>query len=128
MTSVSESVRKIILDVQKRGDTALCELAKRFDRVALRPAMLQVSPGEIKKAQARVSSSVLKSLNECAKHIGSFARHEKSRLSGSWMKVEGSVRVGQLSRPVDSVGLYILGTLSLPVNGPMSAIPAEWQA
>src|SRR5438046_1621885 len=109
MSNVSKSVRKIISDVQKRGDAALCALSKRFDKVSLRPAALIVSSVELRKAKERVSASFLKSLKECAKHIESFAKHEKDRLPGSWLKTQGFIRVGQLVRPVDSVGLYIPG-------------------
>src|SRR5207302_1003852 len=67
-----------------------------------------------------------KSLKECAKHIEAFARHEKAELLNSWMKTDGSVRVGQLVRPIDSVGLYIPGgRFPYPSTVLMSAIPAR---
>jgi len=109
MNELSTQVREIIESVQKGGDEALCRLARRFDGVSLRPKDLRVSPKELREALSMVSASFLKSLRECAKNVEAFARIEKGRLTGSWMTSRGSVRLGQLMRPVDSVGLYIPG-------------------
>jgi len=100
MSEISGAVRKIILDVRKRGDRALCDLARRYDQVVLRPRTLAVSPAEIRRAKGLVSASFLKSLKECAKNIEAFARHEKAALLDSWIKSDGSVRVGQIVRPL----------------------------
>ncbi len=126
MNTISLIVTQILSDVQKRGDTALCALAKKFDNVRLRPTDLAIRPAELEKAVSRVSPIFLKSLKECARHIESFAKDEKGRLPQSWMKTEGSVRVGQLVRSIDSVGLYIPGgRFPYPSTVLMSAIPAR---
>src|SRR5262245_41074632 len=126
MNDISGSVRKIISDVQKRGDAALCELSKRFDRISLRPSAIAVSQAEIRKAKSKISASFQKSINECAKNIEAFARQERKRITASWLKTDGSMRVGQLIRPVDSVGLYIPGgRFPYPSTVLMSAIPAR---
>ena len=126
MKSISESVCAIISAVQKRGDMALCEFAKRFEKISLRPAALAVSPAQIRQAKSRVSASFVKSMKECAKNIEFFAIQEKKHLSKSWIKTQGSVRVGQLVRPVDSVGLYIPGgRFPYPSTVLMTAIPAR---
>ncbi len=126
MNTVSDIVRTILLDIQKRGDAALCGLAKRFDKVSLRPADLVVTSAELRKARGLVSPSFLKSLKECAKNIETFARLEKSRLTQSWIQPRGSIRVGQLIRPVESVGLYIPGgRFPYPSTVLMTVIPAR---
>ncbi len=109
MKAISDIVRDILRDVERRGDKALCEQAKRFDKVTLTPVQLVVPTRELSAASRLVSPSFLKSLKECAKNIERFARLEKSRMMNSWMTSEGSIRLGQLVRPVDSVGLYIPG-------------------
>src|SRR5690242_4701529 len=126
MQRISDSVATIIRDVQKRGDRALCDMARRFDRVTLKPAQLVVLRQELKDAQKRVAPAVLKSLQECAKNIESFALLEKRELTQSWIKSTGSVRLGQWVRPVDSAGLYIPGgRFPYPSTVMMSAIPAR---
>src|SRR5258706_8301376 len=126
MITVSDIVRRTISDVQKRGDRALCEQAKRFDKVRLRPVDLRVSGADFQKAKRQVSRSFLKSLNECAKHVEEFAKIEKTHLASSWICSKGSVRLGQLVRPVDSVGLYIPGgRFPYPSTVLMTAIPAR---
>ena len=126
MSNVSEIVRGILEDVQKRGDSALCAMSKRFDKVALRPADLVVSIRRISKAPEACLPSFLKSIKECAKNIEVFAELEKKRMARSWMVSQGSIRLGQLIRPVDSVGLYIPGgRFPYPSTVLMTAIPAR---
>jgi histidinol dehydrogenase len=126
MDTSSERVRQLIRQVQQRGDQALCDMAKRFDHVVMRPSDLLVSKQELKKARRLVSGSFLKSLRECAKNVEAYAKIEKERLTRSWLQSQGSVRVGQLIRPVDSVGLYIPGgRFPYPSTVLMTAIPAR---
>src|SRR4051794_639426 len=107
--TLSQSVAQIIEDVRRRGDAALCGYARRFDRVTLRPAQLRVSPAELRAAREKVTPNFLKALRECAGQVRRFAEDEKRRLAKSWMVSRGSSQVGQLIRPVDSVGQYIPG-------------------
>jgi histidinol dehydrogenase len=126
MDMISDSVQRLIREVQQRGDQALCDMARRFDHVSLRPSDLIISKQDLKHAKRLVSSSYLKSLRECAKNVEVFAQIEKRRLTRSWLKLQGSVRVGQLIRPVDSVGLYIPGgRFPYPSTVLMTAIPAR---
>jgi histidinol dehydrogenase len=126
MGQISTQVRGIIESVQKDGDRALCRMAKQFDRIALRPKDLQVKPDELRKALLKVSPSFLKSLRECAANVKSFALLEKARLTKSWIQSQGTIRLGQWIRPVDSVGLYIPGgRFPYPSTVLMTAIVAR---
>lgn len=126
MTTVTKAVQAIVGDVRRHGDTALCGLARRFDKVAFRPRDLRVPAFDLAHAKTKVSPAFLAALKECAKSVEIFAKQEKARLTRSWMKSQGSVRVGQLIRPVDSVGLYIPGgRFPYPSTVLMTAIPAR---
>ncbi len=126
MTDTLNIVRSIISHVKRRGDKELCALAQKFDGIQLTPDRIKVSKGELADAQRYVSDSYLNSIKKCAKNIEAFAVHELKRMSKSWMMSRGSVRVGQLMRPVDSVGLYIPGgRFPYPSTVLMSAIPAR---
>src|SRR5581483_9787169 len=100
MLTISDNVRTIIRDVQKRGDKALCDMAKRFDHVSLRPADLRVSKEDIATAQKHVSTAFLKSLKECAKNIKAFAEAEKKRVTKSWVMTDKGIQLGQWIKPV----------------------------
>jgi histidinol dehydrogenase len=126
LPSISDQVRAIIRQVQKRGDSALCRYAKTFDHVALKPSELIVSRADLRNAQRLVSPAFLKALKECAKNVEAFAQIERAKLTKSWIRSQGSVRLGQLIRPVDSVGLYIPGgRFPYPSTVLMTAIPAR---
>jgi histidinol dehydrogenase len=126
MQPISDNVASIIRQVQKRGDQSLCEMARRFDCVSMRPADLIVSKAELKEAENRVSASFLKSLKECARNVRSFALLEKAQLAKSWIRSQGTIRLGQWIRPVDSAGLYIPGgRFPYPSTVLMTAIPAR---
>ena len=45
-----DTVRKILQDVQERGDTALLEYTHRFDRTDLSLEQMRVTPAEIRLA------------------------------------------------------------------------------
>jgi histidinol dehydrogenase len=124
--NVSVIVARMIEEVRRRGDTALCEYARRFDKVRLRPRDIRVSAQEIARARRQVSPGFLKAIRECARQVERFARAEKKRLVNSWMVRQGSARAGQLIRPVDSAGLYIPGgRFPYPSTVLMTALPAR---
>ncbi|MFA5974973.1 MAG: histidinol dehydrogenase [Elusimicrobiota bacterium] len=126
MPEISNQVRSIIEAVRQRGDKALCEFAQRFDKIRLQPRDLVVSARELKDARKKVSPAFLKAIQESARAIESFAREEKKRLLTQWTVTQGSARVGQLVRAVDSVGLYIPGgRFPYPSTVLMTAIPAR---
>jgi histidinol dehydrogenase len=121
-----ETVSKIIKNVQRKGDTALCEYARRFDKIHLRPSDLRVSAQELKRAKLKVSRGYLVALQRCAQQIRSFAEIEKKRSLQSWVISQGSRQIGQLLRPVDSVGCYVPGgRFPYPSTVLMTTIPAR---
>src|SRR5262245_56947191 len=109
MTDTPKIVRDIISDVRKRGDVSLCDLAMKFDRSKLLPNRIVVSKQEIANARKYVSDTYLRSIKKCAKNIEIFALHELKQIAKSWKVKRGPIQIGQLIRPVDSVGLYIPG-------------------
>jgi histidinol dehydrogenase len=126
MNNVTSSVAEMIETVRRDGDAALCDFAKRFDGIEMSENDLAVRPHELKSAQTRVSPDFMKAVKECAKQIERFAKNERSQITKSWMKSQGSTRLGQLIRPVDSVGLYIPGgRFPYPSTVLMTAIPAR---
>jgi len=116
-----EAVRRIIRDVRERGDAALLDWAARLDGVTL--DAVAVPPGDIQRAVDAVPDEVWDALLLAADRIADF--HRKQPVHG-WIDANAEGSLGQLVRPVDSVGVYVAGgTAPLPSSLLMSVIPAQ---
>src|SRR6266581_1188008 len=69
---VEDAVRAIIADVVARGDRALIELTRRFDRVDLEAANLKVSAGEIDAAAKACDAEALAALKLARERIETY--------------------------------------------------------
>jgi len=116
-----EAVRRIIRSVRENGDAALLDWNARIDGAQL--DALAVPAAEIAAALDAIPPEVADALRLAADRIRAF--HEKQPVTG-WMDATGEGALGQLIRPVDSVGVYVAGgTAPLPSSLLMSVIPAQ---
>ncbi len=116
-----EAVRRILRDVQARGDAALLEWTRRIDGVAL--SDLRVAPDEIRGSLTTVSPELVEALSIAAGRIRAF--HERQP-APSWTTEALGGRLGQRVMPLRRVGVYVPGgTAPLPSSLLMSAIPAQ---
>jgi len=115
---------RIVADVRRRGDAALFSWTKRFDRVALTPRTVWVSPAELASARKSISKAFLGAIEHAARNIRRVAQEQCPR---SWtITVEPGVRVGQRVTPLGTIGCYIPGgRFSLFSTLLMTAIPAQ---
>lgn len=122
LTAFEPRVRRIIQDVRKRGDAALRCYSERWDRLA--PSQpLRVSSEEIEAAWTSVSSETRASLRKAAANIRRFSEWQKPR---SWTRTSNGSSLGQLVRPLNSVGCYVPGgRYPLVSTLLMTAIPAQ---
>ena len=121
---VANAVRAIIVDVRARGDEALIELSKRFDKVTLTPQTLRLDADEIAAAEAQCSAETLKALDVAAKRIETYHRRQLPK-DDSFTDETGAT-LGWRWTPLDSVGLYVPGgTASYPSSVLMNAVPAR---
>jgi len=114
-------VKRIISSVRQAGDEALREWNLKLDRT--QTEALLVAPDALQAALAAIPAELRGALETSAERIRAF--HQKQPLH-SWIDagVEGSL--GQLVRPVDSVGVYVPGgSAPLPSSLLMSVIPAQ---
>ena len=124
-TDVSGVVRAIIAAVRKRGDAAVLEYTRRFDRVnAVSVAKLEVSRAQMRAALNGLPKKDAASLRQAAARIRRF--HER-QLSRSWKYSEADgTLLGQVVTPLDRVGLYVPGgKAAYPSSVLMNAIPAK---
>lgn len=121
--SIESAVHRIINDVRVNGDKALIKYTKKFDRISLTPATLQVDQKAIKEAYYKVSPPDVEVLKYAASRIRKF--HEHQKVSG-WQYKDNGVMLGQMVTPLDRVGVYVPGGKAVyPSTVLMSVIPAK---
>jgi histidinol dehydrogenase len=121
---VEETVLGIIADVRKRGDEALLEYTRRFDRLETTAAGLRVTEEEIARAFAAVDEADVAALQLAVERVSIF--HEKQKQQ-SWLSTEESdILLGQKVTPLSRVGIYVPGgKASYPSSVIMNAVPAK---
>ncbi len=122
---VEEVVLGIIADVRQRGDDALLELSRRFDRVTAESvADLEVSAAEIEAAFAFASAEEIAALRLAVERVTRF--HEKQKQQ-TWLSTEEpDIMLGQKVTPLSRVGIYVPGgKASYPSSAIMNAVPAR---
>jgi histidinol dehydrogenase len=121
---VSRIVREIIADVRARGDAALCEYGKRFDKVDLTPETLRVPAAEIEAAVNSAAPELRDALSLAANRIEAY--HQRQIPQDQRFHDETGAQLGWRWRAVESVGLYVPGgTASYPSSVLMNAVPAR---
>ena len=118
-----EAVKRILKDVRERGDAALIEWTGKLDGVSLDPDTIEVSDTDIAAAYDMVDSETVAALEQAADRIRSFHARQPFH---SWMDTDSGGMLGQLIRPLETVGVYIPGG-SAPLASTllMTAIPAR---
>lgn len=124
ISSIISVVNTVIDDVKKDGDKALLKYTKKFDNVHLDPSKIKVSENEIKEAYKKLGKNQISALKKAAKNIRTF---HKKQLKRKWsMQSSEGVTLGQVTRPLASVGVYAPGgKASYPSSILMCSIPAK---
>ncbi|MDE2365478.1 MAG: histidinol dehydrogenase [Betaproteobacteria bacterium] len=123
--SVHATVSAILADIKKRGDEALLEYTRRFDRLeAVAAAELELPLTRLEEALRRLAANERKALEQAVLRVRAY--HEK-QLAHSWSYTEpDGTLLGQKITPLDRVGLYVPGgKASYPSSVLMNAIPAK---
>ena len=122
---VRRVVSAIIADVRARGDAAVLQYSRRFDRVKVNSvARLEVRKKALRAALHSLPRTQSRALREAAGRIRSF--HER-QLAHSWRYEEADgTMLGQNVTPLERVGLYVPGgKAAYPSSVLMNAIPAK---
>jgi histidinol dehydrogenase len=121
---VDQTVRAIIADVAARGDAALIELTKKFDRLDLTAANLRVSTAELEAAAKSCDPKALDALKLARDRIEAYHVRQKPK-DDSFTDSIG-VELGSRWTAVEAVGLYVPGgTAAYPSSVLMNAVPAK---
>lgn len=121
----NQVVEGILSDVRRRGDAAVLEYTRRFDRFqADTMGDLCVTREQMELSLKRLPASQASALTIAAERIRVY--HEKQK-QGSWQyqEADGSI-YGQKVSPLERVGIYVPGgKANYPSSMLMNAVPAQ---
>jgi histidinol dehydrogenase len=121
---VSSAVSIILDDVRVRGDEAVVELTRRFDRFDINIEDLHIGSDEVDKAFGQCEPKLIKALELAARRIEDFHKHQ---LPNDLDYVDkAGLRLGYRWSAIAAVGLYVPGgTAAYPSSVLMNALPAK---
>jgi histidinol dehydrogenase len=124
-SEVVTTVTAILDDVRRRGDEALLEYTRKFDRVeAASTAALELIGDDLRAALDAIDDDHRQALEMAAARVRAYAEHQKME-SWSYTEDDGTV-LGQKVAPMDRAGLYVPGgKAAYPSSVLMNAIPAK---
>src|SRR4051812_27824008 len=102
---VEAAVRAIIADVVERGDRALIELTKKFDRLDMRADELRVSAAEIEAAVEAADPGERAALDFAHERI--VAHHRRQVPKDERYTDALGVELGHRWTAIEAVGLYV---------------------
>ena len=113
----------IIADVRKRGDTALFEYTKKFDKFDINKDNIKVSRKEIEEAYKNTDAKLIEAIKKAKENILSF---HKMQMEKTWLyETEKGAMLGQKITPLDSAGIYVPGGKAAYFSSVlMNALPA----
>lgn len=123
LARVEKTVGRIVADVRNNGDKALRRYAEKLDGLKTKQP-LRVTEAELEQAWSAVSDDFKQALKIAADNIRQYCEWQKPQ---QWRNaVAPGINVGQIVRPLQSVGCYIPGgRYPLPSTILMTVIPAQ---
>jgi histidinol dehydrogenase len=121
---IESATRVIVDDVAVRGDAALIEATRRFDRLDLDASGLRITAAEIDAALQACDGQTLDALRFARDRIEVFHRRQLPR-DDRFTDALG-VELGWRWSAIEAVGLYVPGgTAAYPSSVLMNAVPAR---
>jgi histidinol dehydrogenase len=121
---IEAATRAIVDDVAARGDAALIEATRKFDRLEVNAGGLRIKPAEIDAAVKACDAQTLDALKFAADRIEVFHRRQLPK-DDRFTDALG-VELGWRWSSIESVGLYVPGgTAAYPSSVLMNAVPAK---
>ncbi len=124
LKDIQYDVMQIINEVIINGDQALVRYTKQFDKISLDKENIKITTKEIQEAYEKIDESLLDALRFAKKNLIKF--HEAQVHEEWFIEIVEGVKAGQITRPIESVGLYIpAGKAIYPSTVLMAAAPAR---
>ena len=121
---VEAATRAIVDDVAKRGDAALLEATRKFDRLDIDAGKLRISGDEIAAALSACDSVTLDALKLARDRIEVY--HRRQVPADDRFTDALGVELGSRWTAIEAVGLYVPGgSAAYPSSVLMNAVPAK---
>jgi len=122
LTEAEAVVRPILHAVRTRGDRALLEYARQFDKLTRRTVSVPLR--ELADARAKLAPDFVRAVDVAAANIRAFAARQMPQ---EWTRqMSAGRKLGQIVRPLDTVAAYIpSGRYPLPSTILMTVVPAR---
>jgi histidinol dehydrogenase len=121
---IETATRAIVDDVAARGDVALIEATRKFDRLELDATGLRITSAEIDAASKACDAETLDALRLARDRIEVFHRRQLPK-DDRFTDALG-VELGWRWSAIEAVGLYVPGgTAAYPSSVLMNAVPAK---
>ena len=123
LAQIEPAVRRIIGNVRRNGDRALRRYAARWDGLGSSEPV-QVPEADLQHAWQKTPGELQEAIAQAASNIRRYCEWQKPQ---EWRReIHPGVCVGQLVRPLESMGCYVPGgRYPLPSTLLMTVIPAQ---
>jgi histidinol dehydrogenase len=123
LAEVEPAARRIVSNVRRKGDSALRRYAERWDGLG-GSEPLRVPETDLHEAWQRTPPELQDAIAQAAGNIRTYCEWQKPE---EWRReIQPGVSVGQLVRPIETVGCYVPGgRYPLPSTLLMTVIPAQ---
>lgn len=123
-SGIETSVRKVLEDVKKEGDSAIIQYTLKYDNFRLHKKSIRVGRNEIAQAYKKVSEAQVLALLTLKKNIENVEGRTLKR--SHWHLKANDMDIEQIAVPIQSVGCYVPGgEASYPSTLLMTAVPAK---
>ncbi|OUM03135.1 histidinol dehydrogenase [Variovorax sp. JS1663] len=126
--AIEQVVADILDDVRRRGDAAVLDYTRRFDRLDVAGLeALELRASELQAAFDGLPAAQREALEAAARRVRSYHEAQKKASGESWSyrDADGTL-LGQKVTPLDRVGIYVPGgKAAYPSSVLMNAIPAQ---
>ena len=130
LADVEPEVRRMVSEVRRTGDRAVRRYATRWDGLG-KGEPLRISEADLQEAWEQTNPELRQAIKQAADNIRRYAEWQapqaSPQASNEWRReIQPGVFVGQLLRPLESVGCYVPGgRYPLPSTLLMTVIPAQ---
>jgi len=123
LAEVEPAVRRIVNNVRRNGDRALRRYAARWDGLG-RSEPMRMPEADLHEAWQKTPPELQDAITQASGNIRRYCEWQKPE---DWRReIQPGVCVGQLVRPLESVGCYVPGgRYPLPSTLLMTVIPAQ---
>lgn len=123
-TQVRQTVEQILADIEARGDSAVQELAKKFD--GWDQPTFRLSEEEIAAAVAELPEQTIEDIKFAQEQIRNFAQVQRDSMQDVEVETLPGVVLGHKNIPVNSVGCYVPGgKYPMVASAHMSVVTAK---